>query len=42
MISRLMGKEGVEEIDGLHFGKFDLGFAVDVLEYVYEQELRRR
>ncbi|CAM9953916.1 unnamed protein product [Ectocarpus sp. 6 AP-2014] len=35
------GKEGAEEVDGLHFGNFDLGFAVDVLEYVYEQELRR-
>lgn len=36
------GKEGIEETDGLQFGKFDLGFAVDVLETVYEQELHRR
>lgn len=36
------GKEGSQEDDGLEFGRFDLGFAVDILEYVYEQELQRR
>eukprot|EP00903_Cladosiphon_okamuranus_P006240 g6125.t1 len=35
------GREGSQEGDGLEFGRFDLGFAVDVLEYVYEQELQR-
>lgn len=36
------GKKGSQEEDGLEFGRFDLGFAVDVLETVYEQELQRR
>ncbi|CAN0189876.1 unnamed protein product [Scytosiphon promiscuus] len=35
------GKEGAEEDDGLEFGRFDLGFAVAILEHVYEQELQR-
>lgn len=36
------GREGTEEDDGLEFGRFDLGFAVEILEHVYEQELQRR
>lgn len=36
------GKGGSQEEDGLEFGRFDLDFAVDVLECVYEQELQRR
>lgn len=37
----IRGKEA-QESDGLQFGRFGLGFAVNLLEYVYEVELQRR